>query len=164
MVVAPAAAARQWTNRLSRMVLLSGLFGALSGIAGSILSSAISDLPTGPTIVLCLTAIVVLSLLLAPNRGLLTKLVGKYRNRHRFSLQSLLVDMYTLENQHPEHGRFHEQATLALIRKRPGNIRYSLDVLNERNLVENDGSGRWRLTEGGTKRAISITEGRLDET
>ena len=102
MVVTPAAAARQWTNKLSRMVLLAGFFGAISGIAGSILSSAISDLPTGPTIVMCLTVIMVLSLLLAPGRGLLAKAIKRYRNRHQFSFQKLLLDMYSLEKQHPE--------------------------------------------------------------
>jgi manganese/zinc/iron transport system permease protein len=74
MVVAPGAAARQWTDRLGRMVLLSASFGALSGVAGTFLSDALSEpgrgVPTGPTIVLCATALVVISLLFAPRRGL----------------------------------------------------------------------------------------------
>ena len=163
MVVTPAAAARQWTDRLSRMVLLSGLFGALSGIVGSILSSAIPDLPTGPTIVICLTVIVVLSFLLAPGRGLAAKALRGYRNRHFFSLQSLLVDMHLLEKEHPEYGRFHEQVTISLMKKRPGNIRYSLQALEDQHMVENDGEGKWRLTEAGTQRAASLEEGRTDE-
>lgn len=70
MVVAPAAAARQWTDRLGVMVGLSAFFGALAGVSGALISSAVTRLPTGPTIVLCISAIVALSLLLAPNRGL----------------------------------------------------------------------------------------------
>ncbi|MCI0393539.1 MAG: metal ABC transporter permease, partial [Chloroflexi bacterium] len=34
MVVAPAAAARQWTNRLSVMAVLAAVFGAISGVGG----------------------------------------------------------------------------------------------------------------------------------
>jgi manganese/zinc/iron transport system permease protein len=66
LVVAPAAAARQWTDRLGVMAVLAGLFGALAGAGGSALSDWLSaagrTVPTGPTIVLCATAIVVLSL------------------------------------------------------------------------------------------------------
>ena len=39
MVVAPAAAARQWTNRLGVMVFLAAIFGALAGVTGAVLSS-----------------------------------------------------------------------------------------------------------------------------
>ncbi len=70
MVVAPAAAARQWTNRLGVMVVLSAGFGALAGVSGAAISSAVTHLPTGPTIVLCISAIVAVSMLFAPNRGL----------------------------------------------------------------------------------------------
>lgn len=71
MIVAPAAAARQWTDRLGVMMLLSTAFGAGSGVAGTVLSTITDNLPTGPTIVLCATAIVVVSMLAAPKRGLL---------------------------------------------------------------------------------------------
>lgn len=70
LIVAPAVAARQWTDRLGVMVLLSGAFGALAGVAGALISSTAARLPTGPTIVLCISAIVIVSLLLAPRRGL----------------------------------------------------------------------------------------------
>lgn len=70
MVVAPAAAARQWTDRLGTMIGLSALFGALAGVSGAAISSLVPRLPTGPTIVLCISAVVVVSLLFAPNRGL----------------------------------------------------------------------------------------------
>lgn len=71
MLVAPAAAARQWTDRLGLMVLLAALFGAGAGVAGAVISATARGLATGPTIVLCLGAVTVTSLLLAPRRGLL---------------------------------------------------------------------------------------------
>ena len=59
MLIAPAAAARQFTNRLSTLFLLAGFFGGASaflGLVGSyILSNGASShyaLPTGPAIVL----------------------------------------------------------------------------------------------------------------
>lgn len=70
LVVAPAAAARQWTDRLGRMTALSAFFGALAGVSGALVSSLGRHIPTGPAVVLCAAALVVFSLLLAPNRGL----------------------------------------------------------------------------------------------
>ncbi|MDQ2669232.1 MAG: metal ABC transporter permease, partial [Gemmatimonadota bacterium] len=55
MVVAPAVAARQWTDALGRMVLLSAGFGALSGVTGAMASATTTGVPTGPAIVLAAT-------------------------------------------------------------------------------------------------------------
>jgi manganese/zinc/iron transport system permease protein len=73
VLVAPAAAARQWTDSLAVMVGLAALFGGMSGVGGTLISSLGRGLATGPIIVLCNTAIVLISLMLAPNRGLLWK-------------------------------------------------------------------------------------------
>ena len=70
MLVGPAVAARQWTNRLSQMVVLSAAFGAASGISGALISVSQARIPTGPMIILSLTVIVLVSLVLAPPRGL----------------------------------------------------------------------------------------------
>ena len=71
LLVAPAAAARQWSDRLGRVVLLAGLVGALAGAGGTVAGHlAGGGVPTGPTIVLAATAAVVLSLLFGTARGL----------------------------------------------------------------------------------------------
>ena len=81
MLVAPAVAARQWTNKLSVMMLLAACFGALAGVSGTIISSSASRIPTGPTIVLCATVVVGLSIAFASNRGLLWDWIRQRRNR-----------------------------------------------------------------------------------
>lgn len=85
MLIAPAAAARQWTDRLGVMVLLAGVFGMLSGIIGAVISSLARGLSTGPTIVLVVSSIVVISLLFAPNRGVLWNWVRQHRTRRRLT-------------------------------------------------------------------------------
>lgn len=85
MIVAPAAAARQWTDRLGLMVLLSSIFGAAAGVVGAAISSLASGISTGPTIVLCISAIAAASLLLAPNRGIVWTWVRRRRNRQAMS-------------------------------------------------------------------------------
>jgi len=79
MLISPAVAARQWTNKLWVMVILSAVFGAVSGVAGTFASSMIPKLPTGPAIVVCANLIVSISLLFAPSRGLLFRVYQRKR-------------------------------------------------------------------------------------
>lgn len=81
MLIIPAAAARQWTDGLGAMLVISGLFGALSGVSGALISATGANLPTGPLIVLCATALLVLSLFLGRSQGFLWGWIGSRRNR-----------------------------------------------------------------------------------
>ncbi len=83
MLVAPAVAARQWTDRFGVMVVLTGSFGAVAGVAGAVLSATARGLATGPMIVLCISTIVTVSLLFAPNRGVVWNWFQHQRNRRR---------------------------------------------------------------------------------
>ena len=88
-IFGPAVAARQWTDRLGVMLGLAALFGALSGVAGAVLSVTQSRLPTGPMIILCATVIVVVSILFAPHRGLLWDAIRQRRHRRRLRRAAL---------------------------------------------------------------------------
>ena len=70
MVIGPGTAARQWTDNLRTMLVLSGLFGGLAGLIGAVISVQANRLPTGPTIILTLTVLVLASILFAPRHGL----------------------------------------------------------------------------------------------
>jgi manganese/zinc/iron transport system permease protein len=70
LLVAPAAAARQWSNSLGGVVLIAGFIGAMAGLGGTVAGHlAGRGVPTGPTIVLAATAIVLFSLLFGTARG-----------------------------------------------------------------------------------------------
>lgn len=86
MIVAPAAAARQWTDRLGIMVGLSGIFGALAGVTGTAISSLAGGLSTGPVIVLCISAIALVSLLFAPRRGVLWTEIRRRRQHAELAM------------------------------------------------------------------------------
>jgi manganese/zinc/iron transport system permease protein len=81
MLIAPAAAARQWTERLGPMLGLAALFGALSGVSGALISISDTQLPTGPMVILSATAIVIVSLLFGRTRGLVWEAVRNRRHR-----------------------------------------------------------------------------------
>ena len=81
MLIAPAVAARQWTKRLWVMVLLSAIFGAVSGVVGTALSSLYAKLPTGPAIVVCVSVFVLVSVWFAPGRGIIHRLYQRRKSR-----------------------------------------------------------------------------------
>lgn len=83
LLITPAVSARYWTDRLGAMVMLSGLFGALSGVVGTWLSSTTASLPTGPLSVLASTLLFLFSLLLGPRRGLLAKQLTRIRAKRQ---------------------------------------------------------------------------------
>lgn len=87
MLITPAVAARQWTNKLWSMVTLSALFGSISGIAGTTASSLVAKLPTGPAIVICVSVIVIVSVLFAPGRGVLHRIYQRRKNRILYKLE-----------------------------------------------------------------------------
>lgn len=95
LLVTPAAAARCWTDSLALMVLLAGIFGALSGATGTIFSTLVPNLPTGPVTVLAATVLFAGSALLAPRRGLLARRLrsmqakSAYLREERATLQTL---------------------------------------------------------------------------
>ena len=87
MIISPAVAARQWTNRLSVMVILSGIFGGIAGLTGTLISITESNLPTGPVIVLVISLIVVFSILFSPKRGILSRILINSKKRKMFRKQ-----------------------------------------------------------------------------
>lgn len=72
MLVAPAVAARLLVSDLRNMVLLAGLFGGFSAVAGTAISHFVSEsygsVPTGPAIVLVVTSLVAICLLFQYHR------------------------------------------------------------------------------------------------
>ncbi|MFI6587999.1 metal ABC transporter permease [Embleya sp. NPDC050493] len=76
LLVAPAAAARLWTDSLARTTALAGALGIGSASAGLEISRHY-DVAAGATIALVAAAGFVLSLLLSPRHGLLGRLVRR---------------------------------------------------------------------------------------
>lgn len=87
MIISPGVAARQWTDKLSIMIILSGIFGGLAGLAGTLISMTQSDLPTGPVIVVVISIIVILSILFSPKRGIIFRIVMNKRRKKIFKEQ-----------------------------------------------------------------------------
>ena len=160
MVVAPAAAARQWTDRLGLMVVLAALAGALAGVTGAVVSSSAARMPTGPTIVLCLTVLVVASLLLAPKRGLAWRWLRAHRRSARLRTERVLADLRALSAQHGELDHGHSVAVLRLMSADSGRVDENLEELEQRGWARRVGEDEWALTESGRTEADRRAEER----
>jgi manganese/zinc/iron transport system permease protein len=92
LLIAPAVAARQWVTSLLGMVLLSGAFGMVAGVSGAVASSVFDRLPTGPMIVIAASIIVIVSLLFAPSRGVLSTMRMRRIRARRLRAELVLAN------------------------------------------------------------------------
>ncbi len=153
MIVAPAAAARQWTDRLSVMVGLAALFGAIAGVSGAMISSMGSGLSTGPLVVLSISVIVLFSFLFAPNRGLVWNWLRRRKNHQNLRVRAVLSHLYRLAEQHDDPQHAHETAVLQTMSFGKGGVRNSLAALSDLGWVQQVDKDHWALTDIGVAEA-----------
>lgn len=145
MIVAPAAAARQWSRHLGGMLVIAAGIGIVSGVSGATISTLSRGLATGPLVILTATAIVIISLALAPGRGLLWGFIKHYRQKEALQKQQLLYTLY----KHPDASR-HYRATFG--------ARMVLSKLKRQGYLirSSDGGAGWALTSRGEKAAKQV--------
>lgn len=95
LIILPGAAARFWTERLGRMMVISAAIGAATGVVGT-WASAGGGLPAGPIIVVCGATLFLFSVVFAPRRGLLSRLIHTWRLRRKTARENLLRTLYEL--------------------------------------------------------------------
>ncbi|MEO0371850.1 MAG: metal ABC transporter permease [Pseudomonadota bacterium] len=110
LLIIPAVAARFWSDRLERVVILAAAIGGASGFIGAALSASAPDLPTGPIIVLIAFAFFAGSFLFAPGRGVLAVVL---RHRHFQTRVHVRQGLLALAQAQP----IYEPLTLRLMRR-----------------------------------------------
>ncbi len=152
MLLAPAAAARQWTNSLGVMIMLAAIFGAFSGVFGTAISASQNNLSTGPVIVLVAAFFVIVSFIFSPGRGLLFREIRFRRNRRELNLKKTLTFMYHIAKNHENVSHPH---AIRILNNFQGFTRKTLNQLEENEFVRVTGSD-WAMTEKGYLEAESI--------
>jgi len=151
MLVTPAVAARQFVARLSALLPLAGAVGAFVGVTGALLSSR-AQVPTGPVIVLVGFFVVLISILLAPGRGVAWRAARLRRERRRALVDGVLLDLEITSHGGPPP----TPEELALASGRPGRaLRRGVRALEIRRWVKPEG-GRLVLTEPGAAAAHDL--------
>lgn len=152
MLLAPAAAARQWTNSLSKMVVLAAVFGAFSGVFGTAISASQNNLSTGPVIVLVASVFVAFSFIFSPSRGLLFKQIRVIKNRRDLELHKTLAFMYHIAETHENISHPH---TVKLLNNFQGYTKSTLQKLVDKDYVKLNGN-MWSLTPTGFETAANL--------
>lgn len=156
LLITPAAGARFWTDNLVKMILISMLFGGLSGIAGSLISYSAPSMPTGPWVVMCLSIFSVASIWLAPKKGMLYKYKRQKRTEKKILKENILKTFYHAAE---AKGNFYEGRSfveLAINRQLKSRVlNKGLFLLVRDNLVRKQ-DGIWYLTKKGLAEAIRI--------
>jgi len=91
LLIAPPVAARQWSERFSSVVVLAAFIGAFSAAVGVLISTARAGIPTGPAIAVFSTGVAVVSLAVAPDRGILAGALRRARAAQRFDRDTVLL-------------------------------------------------------------------------
>jgi manganese/zinc/iron transport system permease protein len=160
LLILPGAAARFWTNQLSVMLLMSGVFGLLTALFGSAVSAYYERLPAGPIIVLVGSALFLISLALAPRRGIVARIIRQVSFRRQLADRLFLQRVFNLletDNNlaHPfTLEQLSAQTTLAT-----ANLRGTAGRLKSQGLLVDLGTDRYRLTDSGAQRAANSTRG-----
>lgn len=94
LLVIPAAAARFWTERMTRMAAVAAGIGAVSCMIGSGLSAVFPRLPSGAMIVLVSALIFLTSMIVGPRRGVLVRALRRHSLNQRIDRQHLLRAIY----------------------------------------------------------------------
>lgn len=152
MLLAPAAAARQWTNNLSTMILLASLFGAMAGVCGTAISASYDNLSTGPVIVLVAAFFVLVSFIFSPGRGLLFREIRFRRNRTDLNMKKTLTFMYHIASDHDDISHPH---AIRILNNFQGYTRKTLTKLEQRELISIDGN-QWAMTPKGYREAATL--------
>ena len=163
MVITPASAAYQLCNRLWSMILLAGVFGAVSAAAGMSLAF-VTNSPTGPSMVLMATVLFGLAMLLSPRHGVVLRAVRRRQVRLHIDGEDCLKAVYRAMDEGAEGAG----CTAANVAGRTGlsgrRVAACLRALRDEHLVDPTAGGV-RLTVDGRRRGTELVRAhRLWET
>jgi manganese/zinc/iron transport system permease protein len=163
LLIIPPSAARFWTHRLKTMLILSGIFGALSGLLGSTFSALMANLPAGAVIVLMAAMIFIVSLAFGSASGLLRQFIERRRLTHKVSAENLLRELYEYYEAHssaPAGGsnqaKIHFDHLLSARAWTSGQLRRTLKAAMSEGLIRANGNQKFELTAEGLQAAYRI--------
>ena len=155
LLITPAAAARAWTDKLSKLILIAAAVGALAGLTGSYVSYTEPNMPTGPWIVMCLSVLALGSLFLAPKNGALGKILRQRQNRKKIISENLLKVFYHLEERNTEGQIFNKVNINGLRYFKEDELKKALDILRKNYWIIPK-SGGYQLSAKGRDEAMRV--------
>jgi manganese/zinc/iron transport system permease protein len=119
-----------------------------------LISSLERGLPTGPVIVLAISTLTLISLLFAPNRGVVWERIRAQRNRRQLRAAAVLEALYDMALHHGDPLHPHSLRSLQVALP-ASNVDKVLHKLSAEGLVR-EISGAWALTPTGVEQVHEL--------
>lgn len=156
LLIIPAAAARFWTDELRTMTLIAGIFGAVACYLGATISAMLPRLPTGAVIVLSAGGLFLISMMVAPRRGIIAAAYRRQTLRHRIAYQHVLRAIAEYEEQYGEDIGMAMSALIAARSWAAPHVRRVVARAARRGAILLLPNGSIRLTSAGRAEANRI--------
>ncbi len=160
LLITPAAAARYWTHKLSHMMLLAAIIGAFAGLIGAYISYTEPGMPTGPWIIIVVSAIAFFSMFFGSENGWYYRYRRQLKFRFKVLEENVLKIFYKLSEESDE---FFEERTLESLGLRRDisqrDLSLGLKRLKKKKFVNKKSSSNWQLSEQGvleSKRIVRL--------
>jgi len=152
ILITPAAAARFWTHSVFKMTIIAAIMGAFSGLTGAYVSFIAPAMPTGPWIVMVISAIALFSFFFAPKRGVVSRYLQQRQLQQSIMDENLLKELFHIGE--VDHQPFKARSLKAILEERyfPKNVLLqSLKRLKTEGYLTHK-NGSWAFTKVGHKK------------
>ena len=157
VLLTPIAAARYWSDQLRTVLILSALIGSFSALISTQVSYIAPAMPTGPWMVVSLSVLFILSLLFAPQKGLVKRHVQQLKLRQKVTEENILRTLFKLIERNTDEQLDFSMSDIQALRSVPSDkLNKSLKILCKKHLIESSKRG-FRLTEKGLAIATQLT-------
>lgn len=157
MLIFPAISCRLWTAKLELLLVLSAIFGLLSGFFGIYFSHRLSlfythdnqfvSFPTGPMIVLMASLLFLFSVLFAPQKGLLFRILRRWKFRRLCQQENVLKAIWKFCSK-SNTPSFSANDLSTVFYATPGRLFGLLSALEKKGWIQKIGQ-KWELTALG---------------
>lgn len=152
LLITPTVAARYWTDKLWKLLLIAALIGIISSYLGGLISFLAPSMPTGPWIVVVLSLLAFASMLFSPFKGLVTNRWRRYKSQIKIVEENILKLMYQLGEKKGNFELAYPMKTMQERRYLPdADLKAGLNRLSKQNYISKADSNNWKLTENGLK-------------
>jgi len=137
------------------MIIISGFIGGFSGVMGTLLSTIMEGMATGPLIIVAATIMFIISLVFSPKRGLLAKAIKLLSLRKRTAVEQIFLSLYDVA----EGGNLGDITEDEILIKRKVSsslFQYAISVLEKKEYISRAKTGKWMLTDKGIEAGFEL--------
>lgn len=149
LLIAAPLAARQWTNKVHIMMIISIIFSCIASCLGTYISSIAPHIATGPTIVVIISCITFISLLCG-KEGYIRRYLNKRSMMMQIHEHHMLKNFLLFNERDTNPLKLHDITALAAIGKKSD--RTILMSLLHKGYICNPVGNMWGLTQAGLKK------------